>query len=335
MALSQNLTVIGSTNLLNSVVTNTLNVTGNLIINSYTVDEYNNEEILITENYITTTQSNSPLELLGNSLGGVLFEDTLKIQNSSIINNLTSGTEFQRSINFSPYSGQQLVINSTNALKLPVGNNTNRILSASGEIRYNSSNIAFEGRTSAGTIRLDGVYDLDRNTYITSELNLGTNDDTIRMYTNNIVSANINSSRTQINSLRVDQIDITGNQIRTFNSNADIELSASGSGYLNIKNNFQFDTDILTNTITDAITEIQSTGTGYVKFADTTAIILPAGNTSERQAGMPAGSTRFNTDLGYLELWNGSAWVLATGTAATVDAVLMGELSDEYSLIFG
>jgi hypothetical protein len=335
MVLGQNLIVSGSTNLLNSVVTNTLNVTGNLIINSYTVDEYNNEEILITENYITTTQSNSPLELLGNSLGGVLFEDTLKIQNSSIINNLTSGTEFQRSINFNPYAGQQLAIDSTSALKLPIGNNTNRILSASGEIRYNSSNTTFEGKNSAGTIRLDGLYDLDRNTYITSELNLGTNDDTIRMYTNNIVSANINSSRTQVNSLRVDEIDITGNQIRSFNSNADIELSASGSGFLNIKNNFQLDTDILTNTITDAATQIQSTGTGYVKFADTTAMILPTGTTAERQAGMPVGSTRFNTNLGYLELWNGSSWVVVTGGSVVVDAALMGELSDEYSLIFG
>ena len=223
--LNQNLSVLGTTSLSNATVSNTLTLTGNLILSSYTVAEYNNEEILIRDNFITTTRSNSSLELKAAGLGGIVFDQGLKVTDSTISNTISLGTESEKSINLAPYAG--VTISSTAALKIPVGDNTNRTLSTNGEIRYNPTTTTFEGRRTGGTQSLYGLYDIDRNTYISAELTPGANDNTIRMATNGVVQATITDQRVQVNTLRVDEIEINNNVIRTLNSNADIILDTS------------------------------------------------------------------------------------------------------------
>ena len=44
---------------------------------------------------------------------------------------------------------------------------------------------------------------------------------------------------------------------------------------------------------------------------------LPAGTTAQRPASPTVGMSRFNTDLGVLESWNGSAWVAANALLGT------------------
>jgi hypothetical protein len=223
--LNQNLSVLGTTSLSNATVSNTLTLTGNLILSSYTVAQYNNEEILIRDNFITTTRSNSPLELKANGTGGVIFDQVLAVTNSTISNTISVGTESEKSINLAPYAG--VTISSTAALTIPVGDNTNRTLSTNGEIRYNPTTATFEGRRTGGTQSLYGLYDIDRNTYISAELTPGANDNTIRMATNGTVQATITDQQVQVNTLRVDEIEINNNVIRTLNSNADIILDTT------------------------------------------------------------------------------------------------------------
>ena len=225
--LNQNLSVLGTTSLSNATVSNTLTLTGNLVLSSYTVAEYNNEEILIRDNFITTTRSNSPLELKANGTGGVIFDQVLTVTDSTISNTISVGTESEKSINLAPYAG--VTISSTGALKIPVGNNTNRTLSTNGEIRYNPTTTTFEGSRTGGTQSLYGLYDIDRNTYISAELTPGANDNTIRMATNGVVQATITDQQVQVNTLRIDEIEINNNVIRTLNSNADIILETSTS----------------------------------------------------------------------------------------------------------
>jgi hypothetical protein len=334
LILSQNLSVNGLASFLN-VTSNTLDLYSNTIATTITSDFFDNGQILIDDNFIATTQSNTNLELRANNLGGVLFDQVLKVTDSTISNILVSGTEFEKSINFTPYAGYQFNINSTGALKLPIGNNTNRVLSSNGEIRYNNLNGSFEGRLTGGTKSISGLYDLDRNTYITAELTPGANDNTIRMYTNGIVTGTVNSTQVQFSAIAVDEIRLNDNKFRTINSNADIELRPSGTGLINIKNNITIEPSVITNTVNNAVTEIRSTGTGYVKFADTFGLRIPYGTDAERPVGIPVGSTRYNTDQSYLEVWDGSAWVTAAGGGPTVSNLVMEDLSDTYALIFG
>lgn len=331
----QDLTVSGISTFLDVSVSNNTSVLGNIIATTHTVDEYYNDNILITENYIATTQSNSPLELKANSLGGVVFDQTIKIVDSSISNILSTGSELDKSINFVPYTNFIVNISNNSAVRIPVGSDLNRTLTNSGEIRFNSLNSLFEGKIVGGTTSLVGLYDLDRNTFISAESTPGSNDNVLNFYNNNILSASFNNNQTQFNKIIIDEIEINNNVIRTINTNADIELDTSGSGILNLKNNFSVATNIVTNIVNNAVTEIRSTGAGYVKFVDNKGIIIPYGTDAERPSGVPTGATRYNTDQGYLEVWDGTTWAPASGGGPVVSSLVMEDLSDTYALIFG
>ena len=108
-----------------------------------------------------------------------------------------------------------------------------------------------------------------------------------------------------------------------------------GDGALNIDDNFNVQTSKITNLNSNAATQIQSTGSGYVKFSDDTALQIPSGTDAEQPAAPPIGASRWNIDQSYLEVWDGSNWVTASGGGATVSAVDMGVISDTFSLIFG
>ena len=42
---------------------------------------------------------------------------------------------------------------------------------------------------------------------------------------------------------------------------------------------------------------------------DTGYLQVPVGTTAQRPASPTVGMWRFNTDLGYLEIYNGSSWI--------------------------
>jgi hypothetical protein len=83
---------------------------------------------------------------------------------------------------------------------------------------------------------------------------------------------NINVEGSFIN----DQIEIIGNTIRTFRSNADLELDTAG--------------------------------TGQVIVLGQSGMIVPVGTTAERPAPARTGTIRLNTDTQRLENYNGVAW---------------------------
>jgi hypothetical protein len=335
LTLGQNLTVQGLATFLNSTVLTSLSSSGQVSINSLSASQYSNSDILIDDNFITTTLSNSNLELRANNTGGVIFENTLKVVNSTLSNIIVSGTEAEKSITFTPAAGNYLDINSTSALILPLGSNANRVLATSGEIRFNDISSLFEGRVTGGTISLYGLFDVDRNTSISAELTPGANDDTIRMTINGVVKTTITDQRVLFDALRVDELAFDNNVISTFNSNADITLDTSGTGVLNIADKFNVSISAITNIVNDAPTLITSTGLGYVKFDGNKAIVVPAGTTAEQPVGLPIGATRWNIDGNYLEAYDGANWNLAAGGGATIDAEAMEDLSDEWALIFG
>ena len=337
----------------NVVIDNNLSVTNNSILKetfttSSTVSgfvtvsnflqtaSFQTDDILIDDNYITTTLSNSSLELRANGTGSVIIDEFLKFDAGEISNILTSGSESVRSVIITPFTNQSVIINSNQALKFPIGNNTNRILSTLGQVRFNNTFNNFEGRITGGNRNFYGLYDSDANTGITAELTPGANDNTIRMIINGTVQATITDQKVTVNNrISVDQIRLDSNLISTFNSNADLELDRSGTGTVQIKDDFAITNNSITNLNSGAATSITPTGTGYVRFVGSTALGVPAGDILQRLAGAPVGSTRWNTDLGYLEIFDGSNWVISAGGGAAISAAEMEDISDEWALIFG
>lgn len=331
--IDQDLTVFGTTSFQNIDINQTLTLDNINVLNNATVSELSTGDILIRDNFITTTLSNSNLEMRADGFNsGVILDQTLLFKTSTLSNILTSGTGVQRSIEFAPFAGQNFKINSTGALSVPIGNNSDRALASVGEVRLNNTSNRFEGRLSSGVRQLYGLYDLDQNTYISAELAPGVNDNIIRMYTDGVLTASFTEQAAQFQKITVDELAFNNNVISTVNSNSDIELVQSGSGVLKIKDDFEISNNLIKNITAGAITTISTTG-GYVQFGGNAALGIPVGNTAQRLASPPIGASRYNTDSSELEVYDGTVWTSAAGTGGGISAGDMEELVNILTLV--
>ena len=129
-----------------------------------------------------------------------------------------------------------------------------------------------------------------------------------------------------------DQVFMSGNTISTLQSNDDLILS-SDEGTVSL-NNISFKDNTITNLLSTPIT-ITHTGTGYLQIAGTFGFQIPHGTTSERPDVPETGTTRWNTELSYMECFDGTIWQVATGGGETVTEAYMEDLSHVYTLVFG
>jgi hypothetical protein len=236
-----------------------------------TANSFSTGNILIDDNFITTTQSNSDLELRANGTGKVTFDD---IQfNSNIISSTADMV-------LNPGSGI-LKIDSIDSVVLPKGTTAQRNGSAqTGMLRYNTTTNHFEGYNGSWVTMTDGLRDNDGDTYITAELTPGANDNVIRFYNAGSLTADLTAARFSTNKLIVDDIEIDNNEIKTITTNQDLVLSGNGTGGI-VLDNFKFANATFTNTVTDSVTTFNSTGTGYYKFAGTGGVVIPTGNNKD------------------------------------------------------
>ena len=127
-------------------------------------------------------------------------------------------------------------------------------------------------------------------------------------------------------------IDGVNKKISGIQSNEDILLNPD-TGIVYIENTKWQQNDI-TNLLNTALT-FRNTGIGYVKFVGTNALLLPAGDNASRPAVPELGDTRWNTEIGYLECFDGNVYVVATGGGEEVTQSIMEDLGNVYTLILG
>jgi len=90
------------------------------------------------------------------------------------------------------------------------------------------------------------------------------------------------------------------------------------------------DTTISTQTA-NANIFLSATGTGTVQITGNTAMGIPSGTTAERPSNATVGYIRYNTDTGSLETFDGITW--EAGTAALTSQVLNGDgINNQFSL---
>jgi len=175
------------------------------------------EDILITGNRIATTSTNSPVEIIAagtgtvellsdtNITGAVTVSDTLDVTgdttlqvldaqettlSSATISDLTAnrivlaGTsgaiEDSASLTF---DGTDMIIGTTSSLQIPVGTTAERPTPVTGQMRFNSTDTAFEGYDGTAWASLGGVKDVDQDTKIIAESSPGTDNDELDFYT--------------------------------------------------------------------------------------------------------------------------------------------------------
>jgi hypothetical protein len=70
-------------------------------------------------------------------------------------------------------------------------------------------------------------------------------------------------------------------------------------------------------------------------FSGNNGMIIPAGPDVDRRASPVVGETRWNTDLEYLECYDGAVWAVSTGGGIEVTTEIMEDLSHVYTLMLG
>jgi hypothetical protein len=128
------------------------------------------------------------------------------------------------------------------------------------------------------------------------------------------------------------RIDGTSNTIFGMQSNEDVLLNPdTGITYIE---RTKWQDNAITNLNNTPIT-FANTDIGYVRFVGTNAFVLPIGPTDDRRVTPEVGETRWNTDLEYLETFDGGVWNVSTGGGATVTQAIMQDLADAYTLMLG
>ncbi len=309
-SLSQDLTVLGDITV--------RNITGTTIVTDTLFDG----DIRIKDNFIETTLSNSNLNLLGSGTGGVILEKT------KITNNIISTVDTNSNLNIVPYTGRIVDFDKTNAVKIPAGTTANKSSGSTGELRFNTSVSRFEGWTNTGPITYGGVFSRNRATSVRA---LDTN--VLDFTVNSVSRMTVNSTAVNLTALLTGTTVFSGNTISS-TANNDVNLTPNGTGEV-IMGDILFTGTTLTNIDPTENMIFQNTGSGYLKFNSTTALVIPTGDTASRPLSPEVGDLRFNTDLSAPEVFTGIAYSTLAGTSSNATLAEIQELNEIYAILLG
>ena len=287
-------------------------------------------DVQFEDNVIKTTNSNSNLELRTNGTGRTY------LQNIGIIEDTITtrhGDSTLADLTIAPT--ENLIVASTGSLQLPSGDSLDR-KDIIGDIRFNTDDNVFEGTGSSSTATFNGVYSTNRLTSVTAD----PTSNNIRFIIDGAVSPLDSSSLVGevtgegliIHGLQVDDILLDNNTITTNVSNSDLDLVTNGTGEL-VLNDLSFKNNFVKDNGNNLI--IKHTRFGHAKAAGTFGVVVPSGTTVTPTPDPQTGDTRWNTTNNVLETWNGTEYVVATGTQAAISQSEFDDLLLEYTIIFG
>jgi hypothetical protein len=247
---------------------------------------------------------------------------------------ISEGNDADVDLEITPLNSN-LVINSLAFLTLPSSSNSLYTLETTGEIRfdptssiYNPGVYGLEGYADTGSQWLMNVFSADRQTGIfesNETINFFTTDETIRSY--------IDQTGWYTNtSLEVANFNIVGTTISNKNANTDSYLDVTGIGAV-LFNNLKFDTNNLYTPNNSALI-LSNTGVGYVKFNGSNGVSFGAGTNLDYPLTPEEGTVRYNTDLGYSEVYDNSAgWIPLSGQPLSADDFT--DVNNLWALILG
>jgi len=315
-----------------------LDLTGNLFSANLTItgDSYfYAPDIKIYSNVILVESTNEDLVITANGTGGVIFDNVLKITNAVISNvDANAVTNTDKSIILQPNGTGNLEIDSNKSLVVPAGSGVNRTLSTNGEIRYNTQYNSYEGFSNTGAVSFNNITDSDRTTTITPETSIGADTDTLRFTIDSVLRSFVDSSKLFSNSLQIDTITVTNNVI---NSSLDLEFVNQGTGST-VVNDIAVKDGTITNTEDTAFiisSTSNSVGQGHVKFGGRGAVVFPYGPTEDRRSSPELAEVRFNSTIGYMEVFDGTVWLPAVGTQGAATQEQIQETLNLYALVLG
>ena len=310
--IDQNLTVTG--------LTSTTNITNS---NTVTSDQFYVDDVLIKDNYITTYNSNSNLELFANNAGGVFLE-TLKFTDNTI-----STVSGNTNISIATLSSGSVLINDEKALKIPVGSGSARPVGVQGDFRYDSTDGLYSG-WSSNRVTFGGVFSADRRTNVTAH----PTNNTLNFIANLVPTMTISESGIRSNGLGTDNnLLFNGNIISTQLLNSNINITPNGTGQTDLGEINIYQNEFINQNNSTPMT-LATTAGGHVRFNGSTAVGIPAGPTETRPF-TETGDLRWNTTTNATEVFDGIDYRGIAGTTAAATETEVDDLSQIYSILLG
>ena len=323
--------------------------------------EYSNEEQEIIASFVFVTNGDNNKDTgwvasVTDSKNFVLGSDDITYNQFQGEGTFTAGrglslndTEFELDYNVTLESINSLVdniiittnvldVNSSGAIILPKGNNSERPSPESGMIRFNTSDSRFEAYNGTTWTGLGGVIDADQDTYITAETSPGSDNDELKFVIADNQLLNISSSEFRfgdnLNKFTIDAF--TGDTSIAGNLSVDGVVTVAGNITLgdqptdSITVAADFESHLIPNT--NATYNLGSTvkdwnelhirsltsNVGTIDFDMYGGIKVPVGDTSQRPANV-IGTIRFNIDDYRFEGFDGSAWNGLGGNISDID----------------
>lgn len=279
-------------------------------------------------NKITTRLSDTALFLYGKGAS-----DAVKIEELRFYNNSISTVSDNYPITFSTESSGSVIIDTTTAIKIPVGTNSNYPVFETGDLRFSTTDNRYQGYGDAN-ITFGGVFSDNKNTYILPESYRGANDNIITFVIDGSLKATITTNLFNTSKMIVDSIVLTNDTISTVSS-SDITINSNGNGSI-IVDDISFQENTITNTnLSDSLT-LSTTGyRGYVKIDNTTGMVIPTGDSISRPLLPPIGTTRYNTVHSYLETFDGTDWYASNNPSPPLAVEDAAETMFKYTMILG
>ena len=317
----------------------TLDVNGSFTTNDLTVVTQIAPDNLRINSPETITTSVGGIDVYING-GGEIFHDRLITNNLVLDGNLISSV-----------SNSNIVLdpNGSGTVELKASTNITGDLSVSGNISL-SGNLTGLGTLTFGnqtvdtvTINTDFTQSIIPGDDVTYAMGADAGDSSARRWsqlhspdwttiTNGAWPGSGLAPQTVIVSeqLRLDGII---NKISAIQSNDDVRLMPF-TGITRIEST-QWQGNNITNLLNTPLTFASTAGIGYLRFMGDNGFVVPSGDNSQRRASPEVAETRWNTEEGYLECYDGTVWAVSTGGGIDVNVQIMEELGHVYTLMLG
>jgi hypothetical protein len=143
---------------------------------------------------------------------------------------------------------------------------------------------------------------------------------------------NFNSNNTPYNG--ASPISFTGNSVYISGAVYSGEFGLPSAAELGnvLLGNIRFNDTTITTATNNADIYLTAQGTGVVQITGTGAVGIPAGDTGNRPTEPTTGYIRYNTDDGELEYWTGTGWTSPGTSTITSDVIAPDGASNVYPL---
>ena len=306
--------------------TTDLDVNGTTKTTTLTVDtQANLAQLQFSSNTIRSSTDTIRFEAAAGQ--PTVYHSRLQVDDFQFTGNTISTTVSNSNIELRP--------NGAGTVNLVATTNITGNLNVTGNINA-TGNIRIDGNLTIGDNVLDEVV---INASIKSDL-IPETDNTYDLGTPSLRWKNVYVNNFYTDAFNTPSIDIGNLMFRdneiTTTTGQDLYIDGNGVGGVRL-GNFRIVDNVITNVVSNAVSQILQSGTGYFKIAGTNAFIPPKGTNAQRPTALTAvlGMMRFNTENKAIEVWDGFAWSNPSGTGGSVTVSDAEDISAAFALMLG